>query len=213
VAIRLHHAFILTGNRVPDVDRLLAIGMLEGSSNTHPGQGTANRRFFFRDFGLELIYFTDPDEARTGPGRKIRILDRFEAQDGSPFGLVFRASSDREVAEFPGFPYQPRYFAEGQYFIVGDNADLLAEPNCILMPGNLPSRPPQTLSPAPYESLTTLRLNVPVDTLSPALAAAAAVDRVEIVTGRHNLMELEFADGRSGTSYDLRPGLPLVVRC
>jgi hypothetical protein len=212
MSTRLDHAFIMTEPGAPDADALIECGMIEGTPNTHPGQGTANRRFFFRDFGLELIYFTDPDEARSGPGRVIRGRDRFESEEGSPFGLVFRASNDRDIADFPGFPYQPVYFEEGQFFIVGDNADLLAEPNCVLMPRNLPKRPPQTLSPAPFESLTGLRLHVPVARMSPALAAAAAVDRVDVVTKGDNLMELEFGGGRLGRSHDLRPDLPLVIR-
>ncbi len=213
MAIRLHHAFVLTGDRVPDVDCLVDIGMTEGSANTHPGQGTANRRFFFADFGLELIYFTDVDEARNGPGRVIRSRDRFEAADGSPFGLVFRSDADADVDSFAGFPYQPIYFEQGQYFLIGDNADLLGEPNCVLMPANLPNRPPQKLCPAPYESLSRLRLYSPVKNLSPVLAAAAAIERVEVMAGHENLMELEFGAGKLRRLHDLRPQLPLVVRC
>ena len=44
---------------------LLAAGLAEGSPNTHPGQGTANRRFFFESGFLELLYVHDELEAQS----------------------------------------------------------------------------------------------------------------------------------------------------
>ena len=213
MAIRLDHAFILTQPGAPEAELLIDIGMVEGTPNTHPGQGTANRRFFFTDFGLELGFFTDPEEARTGPGRILRSRDRYEADHGSPFGLIFRADNQADVDSYPGIPYQPDYFAEGQFFVVGENADLLDEPTCVLMPANLPNRPPQTLSSAPFESLTGLVLHLPLAKMSPALSAAAGIERVDLLTGSENLMELEFGGARLGRQHDLRPDLPLVIRC
>ena len=102
MAARLHHAFILTAEGASEAERLIEIGLVEGASNTHPGQGSANRRFFFEDFYLELAYFTDPDEARNGPGSVIRSLARFESDDGSPFGLVFKADKTEDIAALPG---------------------------------------------------------------------------------------------------------------
>jgi hypothetical protein len=42
--------------------------MAEGEPNTHPGQGTACRRFFFRNAFLELVWVRDPAEAQGEPG-------------------------------------------------------------------------------------------------------------------------------------------------
>jgi hypothetical protein len=39
----------------PEAERIAAFGLCEGPSNVHPGQGTANRRFFFRNAMLELL--------------------------------------------------------------------------------------------------------------------------------------------------------------
>jgi hypothetical protein len=211
--MRLHHAFILTKPGAPEAEALIQLGMQEGASNTHPGQGTANRRFFFADFGLELAYFTDVDEARDGPGRVIQSLNRVEATDGSPLGLVFRATGESDVDSFPGFPYQPEYFDEGQYFIVGSNADVLREPTCVLMPANLPRRPPQDMSGSPFENVTSVRVTTPAKTMSPVLATASQVERVDVQTGHDHLLEVEFGAGEKDEMYDLRPELPLVIRC
>lgn len=38
-------------------------GLTEGTSNRHPGQGTANRRFFFKNFFIELLWLENLEEA------------------------------------------------------------------------------------------------------------------------------------------------------
>ncbi|TGL58865.1 VOC family protein [Leptospira sarikeiensis] len=43
-------------------DILVQFGLVESSSNVHPGQGTANRRFFFHNSMLELLYVANPEE-------------------------------------------------------------------------------------------------------------------------------------------------------
>jgi len=42
------------------------MGLTEGTRNDHPGQGTANRRFFFSNTALELLYVSDANEAEEG---------------------------------------------------------------------------------------------------------------------------------------------------
>ena len=48
----------------PEAAALIAAGLTEGSSITHPGQGTANRRFFFENIYVELVWVSDAEEAR-----------------------------------------------------------------------------------------------------------------------------------------------------
>ncbi len=47
MTIELDHFFILTDPGAPQAELLTEIGLVEGTPNDHPGQGTANRRFFF----------------------------------------------------------------------------------------------------------------------------------------------------------------------
>jgi Glyoxalase-like domain len=53
------HAFIACSPGAPEAGALLRLGFIEGQGNTHPGQGTANRRFFFENFMLELLWVAD----------------------------------------------------------------------------------------------------------------------------------------------------------
>jgi hypothetical protein len=55
VAVEIDHVFIGCRPGAPEADSMLKRGFVEGSPNTHPGQGTANRRFFFDNFMLELL--------------------------------------------------------------------------------------------------------------------------------------------------------------
>ena len=53
MSIELDHLFSLVPRKALEADRLVEIELTEGEPNTHPGQGTACRRFFFRNAYLE----------------------------------------------------------------------------------------------------------------------------------------------------------------
>ncbi len=61
----LDHLFIFTDIDAPAADRLVSFGLTEGTSNVHPEQGTACRRFFFHNCMLELLWVHDPEEAQS----------------------------------------------------------------------------------------------------------------------------------------------------
>jgi len=60
----LDHLFVCLSRGAPEADNLTRFGLIEGPRNIHPGQGTANRRFFFENAMLELSWVEDPDEAQ-----------------------------------------------------------------------------------------------------------------------------------------------------
>ena len=64
MSLRLDHFFILA--EAASADRLIDLGLREGTPNSHPGQGTANRRFFLANAMLEILYIRDAQEARNG---------------------------------------------------------------------------------------------------------------------------------------------------
>lgn len=45
--LELDHVFMLVEPEAQVADMLLTHGLRESPGNTHPGQGTANRRFYF----------------------------------------------------------------------------------------------------------------------------------------------------------------------
>ncbi|MGH8238896.1 MAG: hypothetical protein ACREXP_18010 [Steroidobacteraceae bacterium] len=56
IPVEVDHVFVSASVGAPEGDRLLDLGLVEGSPNRHPGQGTANRRFFFANAMLEPAF-------------------------------------------------------------------------------------------------------------------------------------------------------------
>ncbi|MDC1288248.1 hypothetical protein N8198_10225 [Gammaproteobacteria bacterium] len=206
------HFFILTKPGAPAAQRLIDIGLIEGSSNRHPGQGTANRRFFLANSTLELLFVSDSHEADYGRAAKLGFSRRLRDDSASPFGLIARSEAGCDVDPFPGWRYCPQYFADDQCFLVGDNSDQLQEPLCICMPSNLPL----LAAPASTENtdwnLTELIIDVPTSSASIALQAVAASAPISLRLGRLHHLELVFNTAQQGQRCDLRTDLPMTIR-
>ena len=210
--IELDHFFILTGPGAPQADLLSGIGLTEGTRNDHPGQGTANRRFFFSNTALELLYVSDANEAANGRGSRLRFPERAKNTKASPFGLIMRATNESTGVPFPGWRYCPEYFPADQCFHVGENSDLLEEPLCICMPLDMPLPEAQLRLANPHMTVTELHLSVPVVRPSLTLEAVAECERISLRLNEPHRLELVFNEEEEGNSRDLTPDLPLVVR-
>lgn len=210
--MQLDHFFVLTRSSAPEAESLTKLGLVEGTPNDHPGQGTANRRFFFSNTALELLYVRDAREANAGASQGLHLPERASRPDASPFGLIVRRGADAEGAYLSGWRYQPEYFDAGTSFLVAANSERLEEPLCICMPDNAPAGTPQLRSAAPFTEVTELRVHVPVDDPSPTLEAIARVASVSVRTGSDHLLEIVFGHEATGECRDLRPTLPVVLR-
>src|SRR5437660_324757 len=108
----LDHIFICVSHNADEASRLSAFGLSEGSPNTHPGQGTACRRFFFQNGYLELLWVSDPTEAQSEIARRTRLWERWSGRGtgACPFGLGFRPGTEAaEGAPFSFWEYRPPY--------------------------------------------------------------------------------------------------------
>lgn len=114
---QLDHAFILCSVGAPEAAALTRLGLKEGSGNTHPGQETACRRFFFRNAYLELLWVDDPEVAQSEAVRRTRLWDRWlTRRDGTcPFGVVLRPAPEAAGADppFATWSYAPGYLPAG----------------------------------------------------------------------------------------------------
>lgn len=233
MAFELDHLFICTDVNAGAAERLISNGLREGSANQHPGQGTANRRFFFHNAMLELLWVDDPQAARSAPVRRSRLWERWSnRQRVCPFGICLRLAANsgvtnfEETAAFSSWDYQPPYLPETVSIAVGTNSDLLTEPMLFQIPfGCRPDQsPPEKAQPLEHplglREITRVELVSPVayalpdaQPTQPSLELQAVLDsnHIKLRAGDAYSVELGFDGEGQGQQLDFRPELPLVV--
>jgi len=220
-AVEVDHVFVSASVGAPEGDRLVELGLIEGSPNRHPGQGTANRRFFFANAMLELIWVHDPVEAQSDaePARRLHLWERWAGRDGSacPFGVCLRPTAGTaDVAPFPSWEYRPSYSPVGMP--VANNSLVDAEPLVFYVPMHrrMDTAPAERREPyqhaLPLRELTSVRISSPgASTPSPAMLAVLQTSAFSFQPAARALLELGFDGERQGRRADLRPALPLVL--
>jgi hypothetical protein len=207
--LELHHVFILVEPEADVADLLVSIGMNETAPNTHPGQGSSNRRFFFSNGALELLYIHDEEEANSGPGRNMQLTERASNSANSPFGVILsRKDNSEDTMPFSGWNYKPDYF-ESWSFHIGENS--LLEPLCIYMPFIEPGTLDKNADEGSFKSISQVNIQTPISEVSSVLDIVNNADRINISRGKQHLMEIVFDDNQENQVRDLRPELPLIV--
>jgi hypothetical protein len=218
-AMELDHVFVLTRAGAPAADRLVEFGLTEGSPNVHPGQGTANRRFYFRNAMLELLWVHNPAEARIPRPRATRLWERSILPGSSPFGICFRpAPGEQAIAPFPAWGYRPLYLPDPPVIEVGESTPL-SEPMWFYMAfGARPDAPTHAIrEPLEHEAgfceITALKIHCPaVGPISTPALVACREGIVSMVRGAEHLMEIEFDGAAQGQDIGFSPAMPLKFR-
>jgi hypothetical protein len=220
-AVEVDHVFVGASVGAPEAQRLIDLGVVEGSSLRHPGQGTANRRFFFANSMLELIWVEDEREARSDlePARRLHLWERWSGRDGAacPFGVCLRpAAGQSDVAPFPAWEYRPSYSPVG--LPVANNSTVGTEPLVFYIPMHrrMDTAPQEQRQPylhaLPIRELTALRMFGPgAAAPSAAMLAVLGSGAFSFQPAPRQLLELGFDGERQGQRADLRPALPLVL--
>jgi hypothetical protein len=119
----------------PEAETLVDAGLTEGSSNTHFGQGTANRRFFFESGFLELLWVQEEVEAQSELVAPTKLWNRWSGRGrtANPFGLCFSSPEGVHSAlPFPSWAYRPPYLSEGRHIVFAEGLPL-SEPEFFLL--------------------------------------------------------------------------------
>lgn len=110
--MQLDHIFIRSSKGGIEAETLLEFGLVEGTPNTHPGQGTANRRFFFHNMMIELLWVEDISEVQNERTKPLKLFERLSGTSEvvSPFGICFRPSENcNSIVPFTCWKYKPVY--------------------------------------------------------------------------------------------------------
>jgi len=217
-ALALDRLFVCTRKGAPEGDQLVAMGLTEGGPTTHAGQGTANRRFFFHNATIELIWVHDEAEARSEAAARTRIFDRWKGRNEGtcPFGICVRSKA---TPPFTAWDYRPIYLPPPLSISVAGNSDALDEP--LLFHVSFGSRPdelpPERRQPLEHRlrlrEITRLQwLRPSSDPLSPELRALVAAGVLSVASGPAHALEIAFDDEARGRHLSLAPELPITFR-
>lgn len=123
--MNIDHIFIFTEDKGQVADQLVEFGLTEGSSRTHVGQGTANRKFYFANFFLEVLWVHNEAEVNSELVTEAGLWHRanFSNAHFSRFGLCFINDDTTERLFDNSFKYQPVYFPQGLVIDVLPNED------------------------------------------------------------------------------------------
>jgi hypothetical protein len=222
MATELDHIFICVSRGAEEANALAARGLNEGKSNVHSGQGTACRRFSFRNGYIELLWVSNESEAKSEAIQPTHLWERWAGRgSGScPFGFGFRpGANDVASPPFPAWEYRPPYLPESWSFQVATNAAVLTEPMLFYLPflqrpDARPSADRQKVEHgAGLGEITRVELLTPsTNSLSPALTAVLSADLVRIRRSKEYVVEVGFDGESQGRSADFRPALPLVLQ-
>ena len=220
MAIELDHVFLCTSAAAPEAGCLTAFGLTEGTPNVHPGQGTACRRFFFRNAYLELLWVSSPEEAQSEMAGPTGLWERWRSRSegGTPFGLGFRPETPNAKPPFATWEYRPAYLPEPLSIQVGTNCEVMTEPWLFFLPFALRRRPDSTTGsrrqpldhPVGFQEISSMELAIPKSYgWSPELQSIADTEIVRFIGGAEPLMTLGFDGEAQGKQADFRPALPL----
>jgi hypothetical protein len=224
--MKLDHVFIITASPEQVATSLQEFGLTEGTPNTHPGQGTACRRFFFDNAYLELVWVTSEEELKSPGIAKTKLWERsqYRMTHYCPFGICFRNSNPENKGDTlifeDSWKYRPPYIPEGMYVNVASNTDFPAEPMLFEMPffRRIPKDySPERLQPLDhkrgFKEITKVILTLPTtsENLSAAMQKVVSKRIVTIVPGSTYSVALEFDHGIKGGTQDFNPLIPLVI--
>ena len=225
MTLELDHMFICTQLGAPEADLLVAFGLTEGTPNSHPGQGTACRRFFFRNVMLELAWVRDEGEVRSPLVAPTRLWERwrYRSTGYSPFGICLRPSTQhaapQPVLPFATWAYCPPYLPPGLHIDVAsetshDEPWLFATPFGGRPEAKVPAKHRQLLvHPRGFDEITRLHITLPRGRpMSRALRALHRAGVVSFDAGEDHLAEIEFDRASRGQCADFQPDLPLHFR-
>jgi hypothetical protein len=229
--ISLDHVFSCAAINAPEAEALVAFGLIEGSSNVHPAQGTANRRFFFEGGFIELLWVANPLEAQSELTAPTRLWDRWSGsvthqntrqnnQNNQniqicPFGIGFSATGKVAVPPpFESWTYHPHYLPADKSILFANDTPL-SEPELFYLSWPNPKTSSSTQPKqhkAPLQRMLSVSVGMPsLTNLSAAAQQTANAGLLKFHTSAVYELVIDFQASEVVT-LDLRATLGILLR-
>jgi hypothetical protein len=213
MGVELDHVFVCTAAGAPETEQLLQFGLREGPPSRHSGQGTANRRFAFKNAMLELLWVVDKDEARSEQIRRTLLWERWSGRNSTscPFGICVRPvdPSDPQTPT-AAWEYRPPYLPAPLAMHIADAE--VDEPMWVHLGFQLRAQREQHFRDHPIglREITGLTLTSPAPLRSAMSRVLLDSSVFQVQAGARYALKIEFDRAERGELVDLRPRLPVV---
>jgi hypothetical protein len=213
--LELDHVFVCTAPGAPEGEKLVQLGLHEGPSNRHIGQGTSNRRFAFTNAMIELLWVSDPTEAQNQGTMRTLLWERWLGREGkaSPLGICVRPRDSKDIEPpFRAWEYRPAYLSHPCFMHIGEGG--IEEPMWIYL--SFMRRVHHEKRFVEHligiREITGLTLTTPIPLRSDAAKKIGQSGILATRTGASTWLEIEFDQNRRKEHMDFRPHLPLVFQ-
>jgi len=204
----IDHIFIFTDDKGKVADELVAFGLMEGSSRVHVGQGTTNRKFYFLNFFLEILWVHNENEIKSEQTKPTGLCQRadYKTNNFSPFGLCFVNSDETEKLFENAFKYQPDYFPNGMAIDVIKNDTQPDLPWTFQLPfkGKKKNHHEPTNHSNGIETLSKAVFEYQNNVDDMYLQNFKDEKQVEFIKSSRNWLRLIFDDGKQGKMKDIQ---------
>lgn len=210
--MEIDHIFIRSNNGI-EAEELIKFGLIEGAGNIHLGQGTKNRRFFFRNMLIEFLWISNINEVTSKLTKPMKLFERLsEFNDNtSPFGICFRPCDEKENSVFPHWKYKPMYLPNDLFIAVSDYNEV-EEPFLFYIPFGVRN---ERILNNEVQKLEVSKIQITSMVSEKNSEFNKIINEsknVEYIYGEEHLMIIEFDFQKNNKEYDFRPKIPLVFK-
>jgi hypothetical protein len=206
--MEIDHLFIFSDSPHAAAEELRALGLTEGSGRAHPGQGTTNRKFYFENFFLEILWVHDAAEINSPLLLPTQLGERarYATTGASPYGLCLVNTPDTDPVFAAALAYQPVYFPAGLPIEVLPHAHNPSLPWTFRLPFKGPKAAPTepTQHPAGLRRLTRAAFGLAkYDAADLLLRQLADQPQLAFVPAAENSLTLTLDEHRQGQTVHI----------
>jgi len=206
--MNIDHIYIFS-NKGKETDELVEFGLTEGSGRIHQGIGTANRRIFFENFYLEILWVENAAEAKSIEEIGLWARNEHKNSNYSRFGLCLENTEDTDDIFKDSIKWQPDFLPVGNQVEIITNENM---PWIFKFPKN---RKRQLDEPRIHhiglKQLTKAVFNLKIIDFEKILQEIANNSIAEFQHATEDLLILEFDNGQQGKSQPFE-SLSLEIR-